>query len=149
MFVETKCKQHTCAQCTDTANLRAKTLDFRGFDSIRVVIPRVGILTSMGNFPEILSQTVLAGVVLVGRLRMSCMCAYMYIYIYIYVCSRNDIVLVGRFRRACSGSARQCSSRRGGLWEVLQLISYYINLYLYLYYLYCINIYIYIYIYIS
>ena len=52
----------------DTANLRAKILDFRGFDSSRIVILRGGILMSIGNFPESLSQAILAGRFSVGRL---------------------------------------------------------------------------------
>ena len=35
------------------ANLPAKILDFRGFDSSRVLILRGGILMSIGDFPEI------------------------------------------------------------------------------------------------
>ena len=36
-----------------TANLRTKILDFRGFDSSRILIVRGGILMSIGDFPEI------------------------------------------------------------------------------------------------
>ena len=43
-----------------TADLRTKILDFTGFDSSRILIVR--------NFPEILSQAILAGIILVGRL---------------------------------------------------------------------------------
>ena len=50
------------------ANLRTKILDFRGFDSSRILILRGGILMSIGNFPEILSQRILVGIILVGRL---------------------------------------------------------------------------------
>ena len=50
------------------ANLRTKILDFRGFDSSRILIPRGGILTSIGNFPEILNQAILVGIILAGRL---------------------------------------------------------------------------------
>ena len=39
-----------------TANLRTKILDFRGFDSGRILILRGGILMSIGDFPESLSQ---------------------------------------------------------------------------------------------
>ena len=48
--------------------LRTKTLDCRGFDSSRILITRGGILMSIGNFPEGLSQGILAGIILVGRL---------------------------------------------------------------------------------
>ena len=51
-----------------TATLRTKILDFRGFGSSRIFIQRSAILMSMGNFPEVLSQQILAGRILVGRL---------------------------------------------------------------------------------
>ena len=51
-----------------TANLRTKMLDFRGFDSSRILCLRGGILMSRGNFPESLSQAILVGRILVGRL---------------------------------------------------------------------------------
>ena len=51
-----------------TANLRTKTLDFRGLDSSRILIVRGGILMSLGSFPETMSQQILVGVILVGRL---------------------------------------------------------------------------------
>ena len=51
-----------------TANLRTKILDFRGIDSSRILIVRGGILKSIGNFPERLSQQILVGIILVGRL---------------------------------------------------------------------------------
>ena len=44
---------------------RTKILDFRGFDSSILLILRVGILMSIGDFPEMLSHKVL-----VGRLRV-------------------------------------------------------------------------------
>ena len=51
-----------------TANLRTKILDFRGFDSSRILILRGGILMSIGDFPEVLSHIILVGMILVGRL---------------------------------------------------------------------------------
>ena len=51
-----------------TANLRIKILDFRGFDSGRILILRGGILMSIMIFPEITSQAILVGTILVGRL---------------------------------------------------------------------------------
>ena len=51
-----------------TANLRTKILDFRGFDSSIILIIRGWILMSTGNFPESLSQAILVGIILVGRL---------------------------------------------------------------------------------
>ena len=50
------------------ANLRTKILDFRGFDSSRILILRDGILVSIGNLQEILSRRILVGIILVGRL---------------------------------------------------------------------------------
>ena len=46
-----------------TVNLRAKILDFRGFDSSIILILRGGILMSTGNFPEVSSQGILAGII--------------------------------------------------------------------------------------
>ena len=48
-----------------------KSLDFRGFDSSRLLILRGGILMSIGDFPESLSQAMLVGVMLVGGLGVS------------------------------------------------------------------------------
>ena len=49
-----------------TANLCAKTLDFRGFDASRIL--RVGVLMSAGNFPEASSRRTLVEMILAGRL---------------------------------------------------------------------------------
>ena len=49
------------------ANLPSKLLDFRGFDSSRIVISRGGIPRSIGNLPESSSQRILVGIILVGR----------------------------------------------------------------------------------
>ena len=51
-----------------TANLRTKILDFRGFDSSMILILRGGIHRPIGNSPESLSQAILAGIILLGRL---------------------------------------------------------------------------------
>ena len=54
-----------------TAYLRTKILDFRGFDSSIILILRGGIIISVGDFPESLSQAILAGRILsreVGRM---------------------------------------------------------------------------------
>ena len=51
-----------------TANLRTTILDVRGFYSNTTVILRHGILISMGISPEVLSQHILVGIVLVERL---------------------------------------------------------------------------------
>ena len=52
-------------------NLCTKILDFRRFDSSRILILRGGILMPVRNFPELLSQRILAGIVLVGRLGLA------------------------------------------------------------------------------
>ena len=43
-------------------------MDFGGFDSNIILILRGGILMSIGDFPESLSQAILVGIILVGRL---------------------------------------------------------------------------------
>ena len=57
----------------DMANLRTKILDFRGLDSNIILVLRGGFPMSTGSFPESLSQRILAGIILVGRLDV---CAY-------------------------------------------------------------------------
>ena len=49
------------------ANLCTTILDFRGFDSNIILILRGGILMSIGDFQQVLSQGVVAGIILVGR----------------------------------------------------------------------------------
>ena len=56
------------SQTKDTDNLRTKILDFRGFGSSRSLISRGGILMIVGDFQETLSQQILVGIILVGRL---------------------------------------------------------------------------------
>ena len=58
---------YTCTY-TCTANLRTNIVDFRGFDSNVILMSRGGILMSIGNLPESLSQAMLVGIMLVGRL---------------------------------------------------------------------------------
>ena len=43
-------------------------MDFGGFDSTIILILRGGIPRPVGNFPESLSQAILEGIILVGRL---------------------------------------------------------------------------------
>ena len=50
------------------ANLRTKILDVRGLDSIVILNSRGGIVRSVMNFPEGLSQAILVGRFSVGRL---------------------------------------------------------------------------------
>ena len=90
--------KHEILKTDRTANLRTKILDFRGFDSSRISILRGGIPWRIGNFPESLSQQLLAGIILVGRLGAACRSPrpsilwqrvppWIYIYIYIYTLS--------------------------------------------------------------
>ena len=51
-----------------TPNLPTNIVDFGGFDSSIILILRGGIPRPMGNFPESLSQALLVGIMLVGRL---------------------------------------------------------------------------------
>ena len=51
-----------------TADLRTKILEFRGLGSSRILILRGGILVSIGNFTESLSQAISVGIILVGVL---------------------------------------------------------------------------------
>ena len=70
-----------------TANLRTKILDFGGFDTSNILILRGEILRSIGNLPESLSQRILAGRLLAGRLGVlfgSGLVCLPHIYIYIY-----------------------------------------------------------------
>ena len=57
-----------CPFQSSTANIRTRILDFRGFDSSRILMLRGGILMSIGSSPEMLSQRILVGTILVGRL---------------------------------------------------------------------------------
>ena len=61
-----------------------KILDCRGFDSGIISSMRIGILMPIGNFLEILSQQILVGIILVGRLGVKREKLYMCVYIYIY-----------------------------------------------------------------
>ena len=51
-----------------TATLRTEILEFRGFDSSRILIFRGGIIMPTGSFSERLSQRILVGIILIGRL---------------------------------------------------------------------------------
>ena len=69
-FVEVMLNTQSCAweHRPDTANLRTKILDLRGFCSSIILILRGGISRPIGDFPETLSQRILAGRIVVGRL---------------------------------------------------------------------------------
>ena len=54
--------------CYGQSPYSTKIMDFRGFDSSRILILRGGIPRPKGNFPESLSQAILVGIMLVGRL---------------------------------------------------------------------------------
>ena len=49
-----------------TVNLPTNIADFRGFNSSMILMLRGGILMSIGNSPESLSQAMLVGIMLVG-----------------------------------------------------------------------------------
>ena len=51
-----------------TPNLPTNIVDFGGFDSSIILILRGGILMSIGDFPESLSQAMLVGTMYLGRL---------------------------------------------------------------------------------
>ena len=51
-----------------TPNLPTNIVDFGGFDSSIMLCLRAGILMSIGDFPESLSQAMFVGIRLVGRL---------------------------------------------------------------------------------
>ena len=51
-----------------TANFGSNNMDFRGFDSSIILSSKGGMLMSIGNFPEMLSQAILVGTMFVGRL---------------------------------------------------------------------------------
>ena len=53
---------------TITPNLPTNIMDFRGFDSSVILILRGGIPRPIGDVPESLSQAILVGIMLVGRL---------------------------------------------------------------------------------
>ena len=49
--------------CVSTANLRAKILDFRGFDSSIILVLGGGLLMSIGTILESLNQAILLGII--------------------------------------------------------------------------------------
>ena len=53
------------ASLAHTANLCTNIMDFRGLDSSTILMLRGGILMSVGNLPERLSQAILVGIMLV------------------------------------------------------------------------------------
>ena len=59
-------RARTSSDARATASLRTRNLDFGGFDSSIILIQRGVILMPIGDFPELLSQRILAGVILVG-----------------------------------------------------------------------------------
>ena len=61
----------SCLSCPHTDNFRTEIVDFRGFDSNIILILRGEMIMSIGNSPESLSQAILVGVILVGRLAVS------------------------------------------------------------------------------
>ena len=57
-----------CTAVSRTPNLPTNIVDFRGFDSSIMLCLRGGIIMSIGNFPESLSQAMLVGIMLAWRL---------------------------------------------------------------------------------
>ena len=99
-----------------TASLRTKILDFRGFDSSITLILRRGILRSIGNFPETLTQQILVGRFLIGRLGL-------------VPCSKLLQALQMSCKRAPSGGGhRRRPSPRPSLWSVGSRLLFYFSL---------------------
>ena len=61
------CNLRAARRLRSTANLRTRILDVRGFDSNIILSIRGGIRMSIGEFPKILGQQILVGIILVGR----------------------------------------------------------------------------------
>ena len=62
------CASRSTLQGQITANFRTNIMDFRGFDSSIVLTERGEIPKPIGNLSESLSQAILAGTILAGRL---------------------------------------------------------------------------------
>ena len=67
-----------------TVNLPTNIMDFRGFESSVILIVRGGILMSIGDVPEVLSQAILVGTTI-------------YIYIYIHICIYIYIHILNKY----------------------------------------------------
>ena len=74
-----------------TVNLPTNIVGFRGFDSNIILIIRGGISRPIGNCPESLSQAMLVGIMLVGRLGVSVMIAVVIIMIMIMIVISSSI----------------------------------------------------------
>ena len=122
-----------------TPNLPTNIVGFRGFDSSVILILRGGIPMPIGSprdFPESLTQAMLVGTMLVGRLGVH---------------SQNSSSLrVGRRRfRAPRAGLTRCSTCRVGPSLIYICIYIYIYTHIHIYiYIYISHMYIYIYIYI-
>ena len=95
------------------ANLRNKILDFREFDSSRILMLRGENPRPIGNFPESLSQGILVGTILVGRLGV----LLLYITIVIVINTLSIIWFVSSFVYLC----RVLIGRRPGPEDVERL----------------------------
>ena len=83
-----------------TANLPTNIVDFKGFDSSIILISRGGILMSVGDFPESLSQAILVGcnvrrrmvntiiTIIIMNITVVCLC------VWVWVCVCLCVVLV-------------------------------------------------------
>ena len=79
-------------------------MDFRGFESS--IILRGEILMSIGDFPESLSQAILVGIILVGRLGEMCTRKVML--------TVPPLVATTVRREGTRGKRREASGGRGG-----------------------------------
>ena len=113
-------------KCGATANLRTEIMDFRGFDSSRILMLRVGIPRPIGDFPESLSQAILVGVGVVVLIYYidkytilihiyiyiythTYIHIYIYIYIYTYTYYIHNVYVLGDWALLASGSC-SCAS---------------------------------------
>ena len=69
----------------NTPNLPTNIVDFRGFDSSTILIYWGEILRPIGDFPESLSQAMLVGTMLVGRLGVITLLCLIVV-LFVYVC---------------------------------------------------------------
>ena len=77
-----------------TANLHANIMDFRGLDSSIIIHLRGGIPRPKGNFPESLSQAILVGIILVGRLGVSALFWFTKCYVLGGVATAGSLLLL-------------------------------------------------------
>ena len=77
-----------CLRGCPVVSPQIENLKSQGFDSVRVLTFRGGILSSSGEFPRSLEESSLLSLRTLGTWTIyvyMCMCIYIYIYIYIYI----------------------------------------------------------------